>query len=89
MDGIREKDNTPGNDIVSSASRLLDVSDVARVLNCSKQHVRRLADAGRMPRPVKLGALIRWNRAEIETWLAAGCPDARKRSMAHAVRVAT
>ena len=69
--------------------QLLTVPDVARLLNCSTQHVRRLADSGRMPRPVKLGVLIRWNRAEIETWLAAGCPDTRKRSMAHAVRVVT
>jgi excisionase family DNA binding protein len=86
MDETRDKADTPGSDTVS---RLLDVSDVGHLLNCSGQHVRRLADAGRMPRPVKLGALIRWNRAEIETWLAAGCPDSRKRSMTHAVRVVT
>jgi len=68
---------------------LLSVAEVAGLLNCSKQHVRRLADSGRMPRPVKLGALVRWNRAEIEQWLDAGCPDGRKRSMAQAVRVVT
>ncbi len=68
---------------------LLAVTDVARLLNCSTQHVRRLADAGRMPRPMKLGALVRWNRAEIETWLGAGCPDPRRKGMTRAIRVAT
>ena len=68
---------------------LLAVPDVAGLLNCSKQHVRRLADSGRMPRPVKLGALVRWNRVEIEQWLAAGCPDPRRKIMARAIRVAT
>jgi excisionase family DNA binding protein len=68
---------------------LFSVGDVACLLNCSKQHIRRLADAGRMPRPVKLGGLVRWNRAEIENWIAAGCPDHRRKSMSLAVRVST
>ena len=40
--------------------------------------VDRLADAGRLPRPIKLGALIRWRRAELLEWLDAGCPSCRK-----------
>jgi excisionase family DNA binding protein len=71
------------------APRLLAVADVARLLACSKQHVRRLADAGRMPRPVKLGALVRWNRAEVENWIATGCPDQRRKSMPLAISVST
>jgi excisionase family DNA binding protein len=58
-------------------SLLLDVAGVAALLACSERHVRRLADSGRMPRPVRLGTLIRWNRAEIEKWIAAGCPTGR------------
>lgn len=68
---------------------LLSVGNVAGLLNCSKQHVRRLADAGRMPRPMKLGGLVRWNRTEIEKWIAAGCPERRRNSMSLAVRVST
>jgi len=56
---------------------MLDVHGVAGMLACSPQHVRRLADAGRMPYPKKLGALIRWSRAEIENWIANGCPAVR------------
>jgi excisionase family DNA binding protein len=57
---------------------LLDVSEVAGLLKCSARHVYRLAYSGRMPKPLKLGALARWNRDAIEQWLAAGCPAARQ-----------
>ena len=53
---------------------LLDVGTVAALLNCSTRHVYRLTDSGRMPRPLKLGALVRWNRAAVLDWIAAGCP---------------
>lgn len=56
---------------------LLDVEQVAQLCGCSTRHVRRLADAGRMPRPLKLGALLRWQRAAVEEWIAAGCPNCR------------
>lgn len=62
---------------VQSNARLDDVQQVADILSCSTRHVYRLSDAGKMPRPVKLGSLVRWNRAEIEDWLAAGCPAVR------------
>jgi len=41
---------------------LLDVKAVAALLRCSERHVYRMADAGKMPAPVKLGALVRWPR---------------------------
>ena len=55
-------------------SILLNVHSVAKLLGCSPRHARRLADAGKMPRPVKLGALVRWNRQVIEDWIKEGCP---------------
>jgi len=57
--------------------RLLDVNAVARFLSCSARHIYRLADSGRMPRPQKLGALVRWDRIELEKWLADGCRECR------------
>ena len=58
----------------ASPSSLLSVSQISKILGCSPRHARRLADTGRMPRPVKLGALVRWSRQEIEDWIAQGCP---------------
>lgn len=57
---------------------MLSVDDIANdYLGCSSRHVRRLADAGRMPRPIKLGSLVRWPRSVIEQWIADGCPNVR------------
>lgn len=57
---------------------LIDVKAVAALLGCSTRHIYRLTDAGRMPAPVRLGALIRWRRAEIDEWITAGCPSMRE-----------
>lgn len=58
------------------AAELLDVNDVALLLGgCSTRHVYRLADAGRMPRPLRLGSLVRWRRTELAAWIASGCPS--------------
>jgi excisionase family DNA binding protein len=59
-------------------AELLDVKTVAALLGgCSVRHVRRLADAGKMPGAVKLGALIRWRRCELMSWLDGGCAPVR------------
>jgi excisionase family DNA binding protein len=61
-----------------TSAKLLDVQAVAALLGCSPRTVYRLSDAGKMPSPVKLGALIRWNRAAVEEWIDAGCPSCRR-----------
>jgi excisionase family DNA binding protein len=53
--------------------RLLGADEVGRFLGVSRRTVYRLADAGRMPPPVRLGAAVRWDRRTLEDWLAAGC----------------
>lgn len=59
---------------------LLDVRAVAAMLGCSPRHIYRLADRGAMPRPVRLGGLVRWCRAALEIWVADGCPSCRNGS---------
>ncbi|MBI2825936.1 MAG: helix-turn-helix domain-containing protein [Planctomycetia bacterium] len=48
---------------------LLSVVAVAAMLDVSPSHVRRLADGGRLPKPIKVGNLVRWPRSELETWI--------------------
>ena len=62
---------------VCGGCTLLGVNDVAKLLDCSPRHVYRLADGGRMPKPLKLGALVRWRRAEIDAWVEGGCRPVR------------
>ncbi len=57
---------------------MLDVDDVARLLNCSGRHVYRLVDSGLMPRPVKIGALNRWSKQAVGEWIANGCQPCRE-----------
>ena len=52
---------------------LLDVRQIAALLRCSTRTVYRLAQGGLMPRPRKLGALVRWSKSELERWIAGGC----------------
>lgn len=56
---------------------LCTVDDVGRMLQCSTRHVYRLCDAGKLPKPVRLGALIRWPRSNLEDWIQNGCPHCR------------
>jgi predicted DNA-binding transcriptional regulator AlpA len=64
---------------------LLDVEAVAELLSCSTRTVRRMADAGQMPRPVKLASLCRWRartgdpQTGVNDWLQAGCPRCDRR----------
>jgi hypothetical protein len=37
-------------------------------------HPGRLRSQGDLPSPVRVGKSLRWIRAEIETWIEAGCP---------------
>lgn len=60
-----------------SPAALLDVRAVSKLLGCSSRHVYRLSDGGRMPRPVKLGSLVRWPREAVEQWIADGCNPVR------------
>jgi excisionase family DNA binding protein len=57
---------------------LLTVHDLSGKLNCSTRHIYRLVDTRRIPQPVKLGALLRWVKSDVDEWVANGCPDCRK-----------
>lgn len=60
-----------------AVAALLDVRAVAALLGCSSRHVYRLADTGRLPPPVRLGALVKWSHTVIQAWIDAGCPPVR------------
>ena len=69
--------NVGGDSPPAQLAGMLNVGDVAKMLRCSSRTVYRLADSGRMPRPIKLGALVRWPREQVEAWIADGCPNCR------------
>jgi excisionase family DNA binding protein len=59
-------------------SRLFTAKETADDLGISVRTLRRLADAGKGPKPIRLGRCLRWRSAEVEAWVAAGCPTEGK-----------
>lgn len=56
------------------AELLLDVKTAAKLLAISPDHLRRLSLSGQAPQPMRLGRAVRYRRAELEQWVAEGCP---------------
>ena len=50
-------------------NKLISAQDVAEALGCSVASVWRYAKAGTIPSPVKLGALTRWRKAELDAFI--------------------
>jgi predicted DNA-binding transcriptional regulator AlpA len=67
---------SPGR--IPLAAALYDVHDIAARLKISSRQVWRLRDAGLMPNSISVGSLKRWRRAEIDEWIAAGCPRPKR-----------
>lgn len=65
---------TTNEPAAAASPLLLNSREVADLIGASPRTVVRLADAGRMPRPIKVGALTRWRRSELDSWIARGCP---------------
>jgi excisionase family DNA binding protein len=78
---MTDPSTTAGGERVAAPERalaeLLDVKTVADLCDASTRHIYRLADAGKMPAPIRLGSLVRWSRRSISDWIAAGCPAVR------------
>jgi excisionase family DNA binding protein len=57
---------------------LVDAAEACRLLNIGKSLFFALKSAGRLPAPVHLGRCVRWDRATLMAWCAAGCPSAER-----------
>jgi excisionase family DNA binding protein len=49
--------------------RLLTISDLAKELSVSPRQIYRLCHQGKLPRPIRVGGAIRWDRRRIEKWI--------------------
>lgn len=57
---------------------LLTAQAVGEALSLSRRQVFRLKSGGKLPAAVRVGGAVRWRQADIERWIALGCPE-RKR----------
>lgn len=56
------------------AIELVDIEQLSKSLKISSRTIRRMADDGRFPAPIRLGSSIRWSPATVAAWLNAGRP---------------
>lgn len=56
-------------------SPLITMAELASLLRCGYSTVSRMRSAGLLPNSVGKRHRPRWARAEVLTWIAAGCPD--------------
>lgn len=60
---------------MNSSALSLPGAAAAELIGVSQSHFYQLLRTGRLPRPIRLGRSVRWLRAELEAWLAAGAPS--------------
>ena len=52
--------------------------DTAALLGVSASNIDRMNAAGKLPRPLRLGGALRWNRRELVAWLDHNAPIRRE-----------
>lgn len=56
----------------------IDADGCAGRYGISKRHWLRMTDAGKAPRPIRLGRLVRWSLAILAAWEQDGCKPVRQ-----------
>ena len=72
-----KRTTTPGE----PPSLLLSAQILGKRLGVSVRTLWRLRSSGKLPRPVRLGGAVRWRSADIDAWVAAGCPNSPRTEM--------
>lgn len=60
------------------ASAFYTAANVAWLLNKSYGYILKAAGSPILPKPVRLGRSVQWNRKKFDAWLDAGCPRGAK-----------
>ncbi len=63
-----------------STELLIPAEKVAELLGISKRTLWRLLSSGKLPEPIRLGGIIRWNAEDIEEWVRNGCRSPQNRN---------
>ncbi len=60
---------------IPDGAELLTVPQVACILQCAESVVRQRDKDGLIPKPIRIGGVLKWRKKEIYDWLDAGCPN--------------
>jgi excisionase family DNA binding protein len=71
---------TPSDSIKkqSVSPELLTTKQAAELLGLGERTLWRYSNSDRAPAPVRIGATVRYRRAELMEWIAAGCPAIKR-----------
>lgn len=59
---------------IQKDTKLLSYQQIATMLSCSVSQVFALRASGRMPiKEIRLGGMVRFQRAAVELWIQGGC----------------
>lgn len=59
---------------MNQAATLVNANELAEMLSISVRHVWRMKASEKLPKTVNVGGCVRWLLADIELFLAMGCP---------------
>ena len=78
----RPDDATGISDVSSrnGMAALITAAELARLMQISQRTLWRLASAGKLVQPIRIGGNTRWRLYEVEQWIADGCPPATESS---------
>ncbi len=75
------------SDTTPAVPTLIDARTLSVMLSVSVPTIWRMRESGRLPEPLKLTAqTVRWRRADVDSWLAAGCPSLNEQRAAPPLR---
>ena len=60
---------------IETQDKLLSAEAVGTMLSLSRRQIFRLNSCGKIPKPIRIGGVVRWSEKSISEWLAAGAPD--------------
>lgn len=66
------------NDVAVVEPVLVDADAAAAMCSMHRATWYKKTASGQTPKPVRIGGVVRWRKAEIEEWIAAGCPARAK-----------
>ena len=53
---------------------LIDTRQACKLLKVSPRTLWRMYNSGEMPKPIRIGRVVRWNFEELRAWVNEGCP---------------
>jgi prophage regulatory protein len=51
-------------------SKFIDIKAVAELAGVSRDTIRKLSKVGQFPKPIRIGASVRWDEADVEKFIA-------------------